>query len=76
MTKSNKMRYMVLQFLNKVSITSSEASRNSELCPKATEAMCKEARHPKTPGGMDGKVLTIGGSDRYDAQEPVLVAYV
>ncbi|KAG0331845.1 hypothetical protein BG000_010558 [Podila horticola] len=37
-----------------------DSFRNSEWGPEAAEAMCKEVRHFKVPGGKDGKDLTLG----------------
>lgn len=54
------MCYMVLQFLNKEIAKSNNSFRNSEWGPEAADAMCKEVRHFKIPGGKDDKVLTIG----------------
>lgn len=37
-----------------------DSFRTSEWGPEAAEAMCKEFRHFKVPGGKDGQVLTLG----------------
>jgi len=46
--------------LTKETAKQNDAFRNSEWGPEAADAMCKEVRHFKMPGGKDGKVLTIG----------------
>lgn len=51
---------MVTQFLNKETAKSNDSFRNSEWGPEAAEAMCKEVRHFKVPGGKNGQILTIG----------------
>lgn len=38
----------------------SDSFRNSEWGPEAAEAMCKEVRDFKLPGGKDGALITIG----------------
>ncbi|KAF9026062.1 hypothetical protein BGZ52_007916, partial [Haplosporangium bisporale] len=59
-TLKNTMCWSVIQHLNKDSSKFNDSFRNSEWGPEAAEAMCKEVRHLKVPGGKDGKVRTIG----------------
>lgn len=51
---------MVIRFLDKESSKDDQSFRIDEWGPEATEAMCKEVRTFKVPGGKDDKVLTIG----------------
>jgi hypothetical protein len=51
---------MVVLYLDKRSSKEHDSFRNSEWGPEAAEAMCKEVRHFKVPGGNDGKTLTLG----------------
>ncbi|KAG0350908.1 hypothetical protein BG005_009578 [Podila minutissima] len=46
--------------LNKLSAKANDSFRASELGPEAAQAMCKEVRNFKIPGGKDGKGLTLG----------------
>ncbi|KAG0342028.1 hypothetical protein BG000_007221 [Podila horticola] len=46
--------------LNKLSAKANDSFRASELGPEAAQAMCKEVRNFKIPGGRDGKGLTLG----------------
>ncbi|KAG0026440.1 hypothetical protein BGZ82_009467 [Podila clonocystis] len=46
--------------LNKVSAKANDSFRASELGPEAAQAMCKEVRNFKIPGGRDSKDLTLG----------------
>ncbi|KAF9376536.1 hypothetical protein CPB97_010742, partial [Podila verticillata] len=59
-TLQNTLCWSVVQHLNKDSSKLNDSFRNSEWGPEAAEAMCKEVRHLKVPGGKDGKVCTIG----------------
>lgn len=52
--------WMVIQFLNKEATKLNDSFRNSEWGPEVTEAMCKEVRHFKVPGTMNGKPMTLG----------------
>lgn len=51
---------MVIHFLDKYSAKRNDSFRNSEWGPEAAEALAKEVRVFKVPGGKDGKVLTLG----------------
>ncbi|KAG0334034.1 hypothetical protein BG000_008694 [Podila horticola] len=51
-----------------------DSFRNSEWGPEAAEAMCKQVRHFKVPGGKDGKVLTLG--DYFDRTPKGLISKV
>ena len=51
---------MVIQFLTKETAKTNDSFRSSEWGPEASEAMCKEVRDFKVPGGKDGQVLTLG----------------
>ncbi|KAF9300754.1 hypothetical protein BGZ74_007537 [Mortierella antarctica] len=59
-TKANTVCWMVIRFLDKESSKDDQSFRIDEWGPEATEAMCKEVRTFKVPGGKDDKVLTIG----------------
>ncbi|KAF9387531.1 hypothetical protein CPB97_002432 [Podila verticillata] len=59
-TKRNTVCWMVIQFLTKETAKTNDSFRNSEWGPEAAEAMCKEVRDFKVPGGKDGQVLTLG----------------
>ncbi|KAG0342742.1 hypothetical protein BG000_001602 [Podila horticola] len=59
-TKKNSVCWMVIQFLTKETAKSNDSFRNSEWGIEAAEAMCKEVRDFKVPGGRDGKQLTLG----------------
>ncbi|KAF9387187.1 hypothetical protein CPB97_002859 [Podila verticillata] len=50
----------IYSHLNEDSSKLNDSFRNSEWGPEAAEAMCKEVRHLKVPGGYDDKVRTIG----------------
>lgn len=50
---------MVLHLDDKTA-KANDAFMNSEWGPEAAESMCKEVRHLKVPGGMDGKDWTMG----------------
>ena len=50
---------MVLH-LDEKTAKENDAFRNSEWGPEAAEAMCKEVRHLRVPGGKDGKDWTVG----------------
>jgi hypothetical protein len=50
----------VVQFLDKESVKKNDSFRNSAWGPEAAEAMCKEVRHFRLPGGKDGKAITMG----------------
>lgn len=54
------MCWNVVQYLDKKTTKDNDAFRNSEWGPEAAEAMCKQVRHFKIPGGKDGRVLTMG----------------
>ncbi|KAG0342046.1 hypothetical protein BG004_005770 [Podila humilis] len=59
-TKQNSICWMVIQFLNKETSKENDSFRTSEWGVEAAEAMAKEVRHFKVPGGKDGQVLTLG----------------
>ncbi|KAG0341247.1 hypothetical protein BG004_006102 [Podila humilis] len=58
-TKSDKICWMVVQFLNNNTAKDNDAFRNSEWGPEAAEIMCKEVQHLKIPYGKDPN-LTLG----------------
>ncbi|KAG0079885.1 hypothetical protein BGZ93_003069 [Podila epicladia] len=60
MCTQNTVCWMVIRFLDKGSSKRNETFRNSEWGPEAAEALAREVRHFKVPGGKDGKVLTLG----------------
>ncbi|KAF9311539.1 hypothetical protein BG003_007305 [Podila horticola] len=49
-----------INFLDKESAKKNDSFRNSTWGPEAAEAMCKEVRHFRLPGGKDGKAITMG----------------
>ncbi|KAF9300742.1 hypothetical protein BG003_003086, partial [Podila horticola] len=51
---------MVIHFLDKHSSKRNDSFRNSEWGPEAAEALAREVRVFKVPGGKDGKVRTLG----------------
>ncbi|KAG0325425.1 hypothetical protein BG004_003224 [Podila humilis] len=57
--KSDKICWMVVQFLNKDSSKDNDAFRNSEWGPEAAETMCNQVRHLMIPYGKDEN-LTLG----------------
>ncbi|KAG0029272.1 hypothetical protein BGZ81_003979 [Podila clonocystis] len=59
-TAQNSICWVLLQSLNKVSAKANDSFRASELGPEAAQAMCKEVRNFKIPGGRDSKDLTLG----------------
>ncbi|KAG0325372.1 hypothetical protein BG000_001835 [Podila horticola] len=59
-TKQNTVCWMVIHFLDKESSKRNDSFRNSEWGPEASEALAREVRPFKVPGGKDGKVLTLG----------------
>ncbi|KAF9017030.1 hypothetical protein BGZ52_005431 [Haplosporangium bisporale] len=59
-TKQNTVCWAVIHFLDKHSAKRNESFRNSEWGPEAAEALVREVRVCKVPGGKDGKVLTLG----------------
>ncbi|KAF8985502.1 hypothetical protein BGZ52_010523 [Haplosporangium bisporale] len=59
-TRQNTVCWGVVQFLDKESSKLNDSFRNSEWGPEAAEALAKEVRTFKVPGGKDGKVLTLG----------------
>ncbi|KAF9309296.1 hypothetical protein BG003_009925 [Podila horticola] len=59
-TRQNTVCWGVIQFLNKESSKLNDSFRNSEWGPEAAEALAKEVRTFKVPGGKDGKALTLG----------------
>ncbi|KAG0022377.1 hypothetical protein BGZ81_008549 [Podila clonocystis] len=58
-TKQNTVCWMVIQFLTKETSKENDSFRNSQWGPEAAEAMAKEVRDFKVPGGKDGTVLTL-----------------
>ncbi|KAG0333475.1 hypothetical protein BG000_009119 [Podila horticola] len=59
-TKQNSVCWMVIQFLDEDTSKQNDSFRNSEWGPEAAEAMCREIRGFKVPGGTNGQVLTLG----------------
>ncbi|KAG0086982.1 hypothetical protein BGZ92_007704 [Podila epicladia] len=59
-TKQNTVCWIVIHFLDKDSSKRNDSFRNSEWAPEAAEALAREVRPFKIPGGKDGKVLTLG----------------
>ncbi|KAG0095883.1 hypothetical protein BGZ93_005275 [Podila epicladia] len=59
-TQQNTVCWIVIHFLDKDSSKRNDSSRNSEWGPEAAEALAREVRPFKVPGGKDGKVLTLG----------------
>lgn len=68
------MCWMVIQFLTKVTSKQNDSFRSSEWGPEAAEAMAREVRDFKVPGGKDGQVLTMG--DYIDRTPKDLIAKV
>ncbi|KAF9276230.1 hypothetical protein BGZ74_003716 [Mortierella antarctica] len=60
MCSANTLCWVVIKFLDKESSKQNDSFRCSEWGPEAAEAMAKEVRHFKVPGGKDAKVLTLG----------------
>ncbi|KAG0320037.1 hypothetical protein BG000_003715 [Podila horticola] len=58
-TCSNTICWVVIQHLNKETLKQHDSFHNSEWGSEAAEAMCKQIRHFKIPGGKDGN-LTLG----------------
>lgn len=65
---------MVIHFLDKDSAKRNDSFRNSEWGPEAAEALAREVRVFKLPGGKDGKVLTLG--EYVDRTPPHLMSKV
>ncbi|KAG0088370.1 hypothetical protein BGZ93_010444 [Podila epicladia] len=59
-TKQNSVCWSVIHFLDKHSSKRNDSFRNSEWGPEAAEALAREVRVFKVPGGKDGKELTLG----------------
>ncbi|KFH70617.1 hypothetical protein MVEG_03467 [Podila verticillata NRRL 6337] len=59
-TAQNTVCWMVIHFLDKDSAKRHDSFRNSEWGPEAAEALAREVRVFKVPGGKDGKQLTLG----------------
>jgi len=59
-TAQNTVCWMVIHFLDKHSAKRNDSFRNSEWGPEAAEALAREVRVFKVPGGKDGKELTLG----------------
>ncbi|KAF9411466.1 hypothetical protein BGZ94_001343 [Podila epigama] len=59
-TKRRTVCWMVIEFLTKESLKKHDSFRNSEWGNEAAEAMCRQVRNFKVPGGKDGRVLTLG----------------
>ncbi|KAF8926152.1 hypothetical protein BGZ52_005991, partial [Haplosporangium bisporale] len=49
-----------INFLDKESAKKNDSFRNSAWGPEAAEAMCKQVRHFRLPGGKDGEAITMG----------------
>ncbi|KAG0029855.1 hypothetical protein BGZ81_003345 [Podila clonocystis] len=73
-TKQNTVCWMVIHFLDKDSHKRNDSFRNSEWGPEAAEALAREVRPFKVPGGKDGKVLTLG--EYVDKTPPHLMSKV
>ncbi|KAG0098249.1 hypothetical protein BGZ93_000676 [Podila epicladia] len=58
-TQKNTVCWMVIHFLDKESSKRNDSFRNSEWGLEAAEALAREVRPFKVPGGKDGKVLTL-----------------
>ncbi|KAF9213490.1 hypothetical protein BGZ59_005277 [Podila verticillata] len=63
-TKKNTMCWMVIQFLNKDTSKQNDSFRNSEWGPEPAEAMAREVRAFKVPGGKDGVISLAEYIDR------------
>ncbi|KAF9376060.1 hypothetical protein CPB97_011064, partial [Podila verticillata] len=59
-TKQNTVCWLVIQYLNKDTSKMNDSFRCSEWGPEAAEALAREVRPFKVPGGKDGKTLTLG----------------
>ncbi|KAF9304020.1 hypothetical protein BG003_001824, partial [Podila horticola] len=59
-TKQNTVCWMVIHFLDKHSAQRNDSFRNSEWGPEDAEALAREVRPFKVPGGKDGRVRTLG----------------
>ncbi|KAF9320283.1 hypothetical protein BG003_006673 [Podila horticola] len=59
-TKQNTVCWMVIHFLDKYSSKRNDPFRNSEWGPEDAEALAREVRPFKVPGGKDGRVRTLG----------------
>ncbi|KAF8932346.1 hypothetical protein BGZ52_010423, partial [Haplosporangium bisporale] len=59
-TKHNTVCWTVIHFLDKESSKRNDSFCNSEWGPEAAEALAREVRVFKLPGGKDGKVRTLG----------------
>ncbi|KAG0336807.1 hypothetical protein BG000_006130 [Podila horticola] len=59
-TAQNTVCWMVIHFLDKESSKRNDSFRCSEWGPEAAEALAREVRPFKIPGGKDGNVLTLG----------------
>ncbi|KAG0084471.1 hypothetical protein BGZ93_005224 [Podila epicladia] len=59
-TKQNTVCWMVIHFLDKESSKRNDSFRNSEWGSEATEALAREVRPFKVPGGKGGAVRTLG----------------
>ncbi|KAG0351205.1 hypothetical protein BG005_009321 [Podila minutissima] len=59
-TKQNTVCWMVIHFLDKHSLKRNDSFRNSEWGPEEAEALAREVRPFKVPGGKDGRQLTLG----------------
>ncbi|KAG0087316.1 hypothetical protein BGZ92_007432 [Podila epicladia] len=59
-TKQNTLCWMVINFLDKEAAKINDSFRTSEWGPEAAEALAREVRMFKVPGGKDGKVLSLG----------------
>lgn len=59
-TKKNTICWVVVQFLDKKSAKKKDSFRNSAWGPEAAEAMFKQVRYFRLPGGKDGEAITMG----------------
>ncbi|KAF9367237.1 hypothetical protein CPC16_006766, partial [Podila verticillata] len=58
-TEQNTVCWSVIHFLDKDSAKRHDSFRNSEWGPEVAEALAREVRVFKVPGGKDGKELTM-----------------
>ncbi|KFH66121.1 hypothetical protein MVEG_08222 [Podila verticillata NRRL 6337] len=70
--KKNTVCWMVIQFLNKEAVKSNDSFRNSEWGTKAAEAMCREVRDFKVPGGKAKAINPSSGSGALTAMHDAI----
>ncbi|KAG0333474.1 hypothetical protein BG000_009118 [Podila horticola] len=59
-TKRNTVCWIVYHFNNKELPKDDDSLLSSEWAPESTETMCGEVRDYKVPGGIGGRILTLG----------------